>query len=473
MRELYATELRSGTDRNEAARGLVEEWVGRHVEDGSSGVETSVTKIDDGSCTITLRQTDQVSALEWHSEVSLGPPSKFAHVTVRIRLGALGGGAIAPIVYEFGTPAIVRTLLRELDIDDGSVRCAADLRGEVGPSGVPGLVSLLTDTDRAWPVVVVSRAEPSGATLLDAGRLCRELAGLAHVRVLSSAAASWELTNSIGKEYSVWRGAVRVFFAGFSGEGDDFRRHRVTFPDHVDADTIARLRAWLGTLSAAASPDHPAVRRHREQRRAIVLAAVDSDDADELREWIGVIEDDNTKLTQDVEDYKQQAAALQEQLSGTESELEQVRNNFAEMQRSMGSPPTSEGHDAEAEDWPATVAEAMDAVEELATTGFYRRGVILSPAAVRAGRRFNSYARPRELLRACQAVLEAGIQYHDNTLGVSPGQFFNGRSFRYAAQPSPHLKVDESTSPDQCLRIYWTDDPTTRVWTITGIGEHD
>src|SRR5207249_4383697 len=138
-------------------------------------------------------------------------PSELAHATIRIRLGALGGGAIAPIDYEFGTPAIVRTLLRDLDIRDGSVRCAADLQSEVGPSDVSLLVSLLTDTERAWPVVVVSRSEPSGATLLDPITLCRELAGLAHVRVLSSSAASWELTNSIGKEYSVWRGAVRVF----------------------------------------------------------------------------------------------------------------------------------------------------------------------------------------------------------------------------------------------------------------------
>lgn len=473
MRELYATDLHSEDDQNESARHYIDEWVNRHVEPNTSAAEVTTAENDDRSCTITLRQVDEAAALEWHSEVSLGPPADLAHVTVRIRLGALGGGAIAPIDYEFGTPAIVRTLLRELEIRDGSIRCAADLGAEVGPSGVADLMALLTHPDRAWPVVVVSRAEPSGATLLDPGRLSRELAGLAHVRVLSSAAASWELTNSIGKEYSVWRGAVRVFFAGFSGEGDDFRRHRVTFPDHVDAATIARLRTWLGTLSAAATPDHPAIQLHRDQRRALVLAAVESDDAEELREWIGVIEEDNTKLTQDVADYKQQAAELQKRLSRTESELEQVRDNFGVMQRTMEAPPTTEAHDVLAEAWPSTVAEAMDAVEELAGTGFYRRRVVLTPAAVRTGRRFSSYTRPAELLRACQAVLEAGIQYHDNTLGMSPGQFFTGRGFGYGALPSPHLKVDENTSPDQCLRIYWTDDSTSRTWTITSIGEHD
>ncbi len=290
---------------------------------------------------------------------------------------------------------------------------------------------------------------------------------------MASSAASWELTSSIGKDYSVWRGAVRVFFAGFSGDGDDVRRHRVTFPDRVNEDTIGRLRSWLGTLSAAATKDHPAIQLHRDERRAHVLAAVESQNADELREWIGILEEDNGKLSQDVEDYKQQTAGLQEQLNRTESDLEQVRDNFVEMQGSMVSPPTTEGEDAHAEGWPGTIADAMDAVEELARTGYYRRGITLSQAAVRSGRRFDSYNRPQMLLRACQAVFEAGILYHDNALGMSPGEFFRVRGFGYGAQPSPHLKVDEHTSPDQCLRIYWTDEAEARVWTITRIGEHE
>ncbi len=126
MRELYATELCSGTDRNATARTLVDDWINRHTQESSSA-ETVVAENHDGSCTITLRQVDEASCLEWRSDVSLGPPAEMARVTVRIRLGSLGGGPIAPIDYEFGTPAIVRTLLREIDIRDASVRCAADL----------------------------------------------------------------------------------------------------------------------------------------------------------------------------------------------------------------------------------------------------------------------------------------------------------------------------------------------------------
>lgn len=41
--------------------------------------------------------------------------------------------------------------------------------------------------------------------------------------------------------------------------------------------------------------------------------------------------------------------------------------------------------------------------------------------------------------------------------------FFSRRGFGYGALPQPHLKVDEHTSPDQCLRIYWDVDSQTRL----------
>ncbi len=43
---------------------------------------------------------------------------------------------------------------------------------------------------------------------------------------------------------------------------------------------------------------------------------------------------------------------------------------------------------------------------------------------------------------------------------VAGGRPDQGRAVRVrVVVPGPHLKVDENTSPDQCLRIYWEDDP--------------
>lgn len=69
--------------------------------------------------------------------------------------------------------------------------------------------------------------------------------------------------------------------------------------------------------------------------------------------------------------------------------------------------------------------------------------------------------------------MEAAALYHDDKLGMPPMEFFRRlRGFGYSAQPGPHLKVDEATSPDQCLRIHWTVDPEAKRWTVTHIGRH-
>jgi len=78
------------------------------------------------------------------------------------------------------------------------------------------------------------------------------------------------------------------------------------------------------------------------------------------------------------------------------------------------------------------------------------------------------------LLRAVHTVIEAAALYHDNRLGMTPTEYFSQRGFGYAAQPGPHLKVDDSTHPDQCLRIYWDDDAevASHPWCkrATGVG---
>jgi hypothetical protein len=472
MRELYAAELRSPSRTNGDALPFVRAWAERH--EGSSGrPEAEVVHVenDDSSQTITLQQDDTAGGLRWLSEVSLAATGDLLQVTVRVRVGSLGSGGIAPIEYEFGTPAIVRTLLRELEICDGDVRLLADPPPEVGPSGIPDLIGILEDSGRSLPVVVVSRAEPAGTTSLSTPKLHRELAGLAHVRVLSSSASSWALTEELGADRSVWGGALRVYFPGFERTGNP-RLHRITFADRVNDSTIGRTQSWLGTLAAAATREHPAVTKRREHRRALAKAAAESDDLEQLREYIALLEEDNDEARQSADEYKERTAELSSELASKESEIEQTRENFLELQRSLATTRPGDGEAKGNSGKPTTVAAAMDALEQLALTDYYGARITVTDSALRSGRRFSQYSRPEEMLRACQAVLEAGALYHDSRLGMSPAEFFSQRGYGYGATPSPHLKVDENTSPDQCLRIYWVEDSTDRTWSVTSIGEH-
>lgn len=171
-----------------------------------------IEESSDGQHLVVLTQISEDDPTQrWRSEVAVGRPDDPLDVTVRVRLGAVSGSSISPLDYEFGTPAIVRTILREQELLDGGLRMLP-APVELGSSDIPALVEWLADPARRLPVVVVSRTPGAGQVLVDCASLARELAGVGHVRVLAASQAAWALTAAVGPELSTWDGAVRVYF---------------------------------------------------------------------------------------------------------------------------------------------------------------------------------------------------------------------------------------------------------------------
>ncbi|WP_370323778.1 hypothetical protein [Euzebya sp.] len=460
MRELYAAALYARESTNHRARPFIDEWMDKH-RDGSALIH--IDDASDGSRVCRLEQT--LNGVQWRTEILHGAPDERAHVTIRIGIRAAATGSIAPLEYEFKSPALVRTLLRELDVYDGEHECHADPVPEVGPSQVGDLVTLMQSDSRRLPVIVVSRTSRGSDLLLDPVELSRQLAGMAHVRVMSTPQSSWTLTDVVGAQLSVYDGALRVYFPSFTPDDDPYR-HRLTFPDRISDRTVGQLRSWMGTLAAAAVTEHPARAQLREDRRVAARAAIEGSDVNDLRELLQLYEADNEDLTAHLRDERQRAVDLETDLSRTRAKAEALEEQFKAVKhrgRPVGPVDAAE---------PATVADAVDRIEELAETTWYAGKVELTDGAIMSARGFASYKKPGELLRATQAVMEAGALVHHDHLGEPPADFFARRGFGYGAQPSPHLKVDEATSPDQCLRIYWDVDDDTRTWTITSIGPH-
>jgi len=287
--------------------------------------------------------------------------------------------------------------------------------------------------------------------------------------VLSSAHASWTLTELIGPSPSAWDGAVRVYFPGFTPQDDPYR-HRLWLCDRVHIGLVARLRSWFGTLAASRTAEHPVHEQLRVDRYARLEKAIASSDTAYLLEYMSALEAEDERQRAEIDELKEQNAALTREAERSSDELEAMRSNFAEIQRFM--PARQPRVPAEVEDGPLTVGAAIDDIARQLNTRYYRDRVAITPQALDAGRAFSSHNSPAELLRAAHTVMEAGALHHDNKLGTTPMDYFAQRGFGYGAQPGPHLKVDENTSPDQCLRIYWEDDPETRQWTITDIGRH-
>lgn len=474
MRELYASELH-GTEEGGNARAvpLVRDWAERHrqtqVDRLSAKVETE--EAGDGSLLVVVHQGGGDSLI-WRSEVALGPPTDPLFATVRVRLGAASRGVVAPIDYEFGVPAIVRTLLREITVQDASHR-VQPVAVELGASSIPELVDWLGSPDRRLPVVIASRTREYGALLLNEQTLARELAGMAHVRVLSGGQASWALTEAVGQPLSLWDGAVRIYFPGFSLT-DEPRRHRVWFPDRVDETLVRQLRSWLGTLSSAQTGPHPVYERLRQDRleRLQQGTGSDSETIDMLWEEVGNLEIILKQKDDDLEDLASRQASLQSDYEAKLAECDGLRRNFNDIatQYSLAQRTTSQADTSDGA--VLSVGDAIDDVQQLMMSRYYRERVAITEKALAEGRAFSNYNHPEELLRAVHAVLEAGALAFDGRLGEPPMTFFNRQGFGYGTLPQPHLKVDEHTSPDQCLRIYWEVDSQTGRWTITSIGLH-
>ena len=105
---------------------------------------------------------------------------------------------------------------------------------------VEELETLLRSPDRTADVIVVSLpdgSEDPDDGLISSGMLAKDLAGLAHIVVISGP-ASYLLTERVGREYSAYRQAVRTYRPGFYPEEQPWHLHPLGLAD--------RIRNWNG-----------------------------------------------------------------------------------------------------------------------------------------------------------------------------------------------------------------------------------
>jgi hypothetical protein len=195
MRELYAVELRSsevGAEVTSTARTLIGEWAARPFEgvdsealDGAGEIATPNGRIvvSVGAFGEWLMRwwfnSDVDPSLVWLAEAAVTGPDTPIIVTVRIRIGQShqAAGVVAPLLYDFRSPAVVRTLLRQMTVQDAGHQ-VTPLEEPVGASAVDGLVEFLSDPLRRLPVVVLSGDPITGRPVVNARELALELAGL-------------------------------------------------------------------------------------------------------------------------------------------------------------------------------------------------------------------------------------------------------------------------------------------------------
>lgn len=504
MRELYAVELRPSSaadvDPTSLARRVIAEWVSRPFDAlDPQSVETAGEIATPNGRIITATgpsgewltrwwfDSDVDPSLVWLVEAavtgSAGPPI----VTLRIRIGLReqAVSAVGPLTYEFRSPAIVRTLLRELAVEDCGRRVSPNYE-LVGASGVDDLVAFLCHVDRRLPVVVLSGDPSTGRPVVDARDLAAELAGLAHVRVLTSGHAGRELSARLGRERSVWWGAARIYWPGFDQAADPHAHKRwlpYRLQDPRRLALVDELRRWLGALSSARTGPHPALR---------AISAAFAAPSDEIPDWVQTyiesVEAERDEALVLAAEGQAELVAREARMAELEDEVSALQRSFAEVAQATVQSETPPESDAVQP--PTTAREAVEsAIEEAGDT------CLFLDSAKRSGLAFDGYEDPEKLHRAILDVAEASRQFGESSLGTNLSEWFRQRGYGYSAREpaahsgrtkaryrirykdrdeymEPHLKVDEATHPDQCLRIYWHVDEDDRIFVVGHIGRH-
>ena len=105
-----------------------------------------------------------------------------------------------------------------------------------GQADVNALLSFLHDPGRQHPVVILSLPENSSnpvETAIPADQFIRRTAGVVHVCVITSQ-ASLVLTDLVGREFSVYRQAVRTYWPGFDPFSDSPTDHPLATADRIE-----------------------------------------------------------------------------------------------------------------------------------------------------------------------------------------------------------------------------------------------
>ena len=404
--------------------------------------------------------------------------------------------ALVPTPFKVRCPHVVREILRIGGWTSGSSSASGNSRTCIGREQGELLIADIWNPGRGLPVVVVSQLEGSVLRENISQELAYGLVGLAMVVEIDEE-TSWLLSETKGRDWSCYGGAVRLYWP-FQGTPDDPYRHPLWTRTKlhwggVDSFIAARrvqnrLHRWVFSQSTF-QPQPPAIGRVREQyfteQRSLAR------DADDYLKLASLIEIENRSLKQTIENNE-------EQIRGLQDIIEDLRARNRELTISqMWTDGTAEGASAapdhnllmnEDEGVDDAVGYAMALCQNLTFGADVESGV--SGLAPQAGP-------PRKILHYLRVLETMTENLNEDTLGIPIRHWLTEQGISVSGESettggsavqmskrtwddgsgnektfSYHLKPNEGTSPDRCVRIYFEYDKASQKTIVGWVGRH-
>lgn len=129
------------------------------------------------------------------------------------------------------SPRFLRDFIAHHTLIDAGVPATATSHFVTDTDTLKSLLDLLLSVERILPVIVLTPLPDTTTYAIDPAKLARDTQGLAHVYCLP-AALTFELSDLVGKPLSVFHGAVRTYYPGFSLRSNPWQHHLV-FPQRI------------------------------------------------------------------------------------------------------------------------------------------------------------------------------------------------------------------------------------------------
>jgi len=401
------------------------------------------------------------------------------------------------------TPRLLRDIAENGELSDAGMAFSSkayvvgrDL--EFGPFS-----ELLFSKTRLAPVYVLStEGESSSATPIDANRLASKCFGLAHVIVLPSS-ESYRLTSLVGRENSVFNGAVRTYLPGLLSDGDYPGRHRLATArtardpswtqDGAPGSFTDLLVAYAYEASVNAGnsqklvPPFVEVKRRVNERRAEKAGRANADP--ESQAVISDLKAELEEMREEIETVGELAAEAQANANRESKSYYWLKEDNARLRAQV-----SDAGIPQPENYPETVAAIADWVDRNLTGRLE-----LHPRAQRA-LKGSAYENPELVCRALDLLANQylGMKNADTETGNLREDFQKSlESLNLECSPSiakdragahgdeyfvihrgrkclleNHIKKGTSREPRKCLRIYFFWDAEEQVVVVGSLPGH-
>ena len=349
-----------------------------------------------------------------------------------------------------------------------------------GISDANELIRVMMAETRKVPVVAVSEIDGTAFDASLAETLARDLCGLAYVVHLDEE-ASWQLTSSIGRKWSCYNRAIRVYWPSIRDLNRPERHpiwtaDRLLKNDHDVSGAVVRLRNQLRKMLLELSNFAQSGRSVCDQIRNDIRESENQEARDE-EDWKGLAEsygEDTIQLKENVRKLENENGKLGVELIEIKEELKQVKQSFHDYDSWQGQSEESSTPSAEQPE-PQTIEEAIKQAESK------HKDLLLFGSDVKRSVQGlqQSAGPPDKILRYLDTLAEMTEICLSGTLGDDQIHWLNERNvdasdesegtrnnkrrmnernwddgsskrqFRY------HLKPSNHTRPDLCVRIYF------------------